>query len=1278
MILFADKMKRILFLLALSCACLFVTGHSACLYAQQTATREAAVNHWQLGMKAHSESDLQQAERFVLTAASAFRELGDQQAEADMLTWLAVLKLDSGDVAIANRVLVRARETYGSLMTRPGKFAAMPSIEQMDRISTAMSMHFEAGKYLNKGDFNNTVKLLEKILEAVIELNAKKYIGRLQFQVGRIYAAHLVDLTKALDFYDKAGKTYELLGDAQKISEIEAFINLAKAGLILSAVDRDVKDAEIHIKTALKTAERLSDSILLRESYYLLALMHFRIRDFNSYLAYADKRIAANRNPGNELDLFTVLLETSYAYEKIGRFSKAIEICNEAIDLAKQLNDEPKYRLAKGRLYLLKGSALIARNDKSVLNEAADNFLKALEIGEEYLDYEARRETYKLLAMLYFVTRDDEKAIEYHKKTLELSADDRQSQLDVLLPLVRLLIDRGEYDNALSYAHKSYELAETLRDVTRQMKSVLQLANIHNLMGRYTDAINYATKAVDLGQKNKDYEIEVDGNIEIGNIWDSLHNPMKSIEHYSNAFRILNKIANPERKDIRESILLIKFYSICKSYPITEMSDYMMKYLATSCVNIQLMAVEKYKERGNRRLEGEIYLRLAMYYCSLNDKEPANKYLKMAKDAILNQADKSNLHYIFSTMADINVCLGNSFEALNDYREGFRIIEESDNKSTLWRPTLAYKMSFGLTSLKLYEEAKKAAMNALVLIHEDDRVMKCKIHELLGLIHWRLNELELSQIHLMASLKLYEEIRAHISSLEERGSYSSSIKYDTSYSLLIDVLIKLGKYVEAFDMLERAKSRTFLDSLGSKLKFERITNRDLKEKEKILRMKKDSLSWQIVKIQSNDQPVRKEVRDALFRNLESVIREYADVVSMIKKDDPEIGSLISVAPLKMVEARALLDSETTLLGYSFGAEPDRVLIWVIDESGYNFMEVPIRNVESIIDKIIQFRNAISNLTEYKDLAHELYELLIRPVVPFIKTKRIVIIPRSALYYLPFQALLVNSNDEDEKPKAIRDKFLIEQYEILYVPSASVLKFVLEKRKPFTGRILAFGNPVLEEESLNLPHAETEVQRLDTIFPQTSSLFLRERATEKRAKELTTGYNAIHFATHGELKTDAPLLSSIRLAKDKEEDGRLEVQEIFNLDLQNASLVTLSACETALGRMMAGDELIGLTRGFIYAGAPSIVASLWKVNDESTAKFMELFYRNLKTYPKAQALRLAQIEMIRGKTGRGIVRGVGGITEGKKQKFVPVEKGIQTVDGSHPYFWAPFILIGDWQ
>jgi CHAT domain-containing protein len=178
--------------------------------------------------------------------------------------------------------------------------------------------------------------------------------------------------------------------------------------------------------------------------------------------------------------------------------------------------------------------------------------------------------------------------------------------------------------------------------------------------------------------------------------------------------------------------------------------------------------------------------------------------------------------------------------------------------------------------------------------------------------------------------------------------------------------------------------------------------------------------------------------------------------------------------------------------------------------------------------------------------------------------------------------------------------------------------------------------------------------------------------------LSPRYDVIHFATHAQLNEDDPLSSAVLLAKGGKEDGRLEVREIFGMDLK-ANLVVLSGCDTALGKLSTGDELVGLTRAFIYAGTPSVVASLWSVDDSSTAQLMSRFYRNLKTMSKAEALRQAQLELIRGEGRSDLIakRGVGGIGKlGETPEAQSPSEDPISVSTSHPYFWAPFILVGD--
>jgi CHAT domain-containing protein len=244
----------------------------------------------------------------------------------------------------------------------------------------------------------------------------------------------------------------------------------------------------------------------------------------------------------------------------------------------------------------------------------------------------------------------------------------------------------------------------------------------------------------------------------------------------------------------------------------------------------------------------------------------------------------------------------------------------------------------------------------------------------------------------------------------------------------------------------------------------------------------------------------------------------------------------------------------------------------------------------------------------------------------------VIVPDKILHYLAFQALT------DGK------RSLLEDYTISYSPSASVLKFALEKRKDAIDTLISFGDPKVEGLP-NLRYAAQEALSVSDLY--NAQAFIGDEATESELKAVAGSYSILHIAAHGEYNPVNPLFSALRLAADREADGRLEVHEVYQLNLEKTDLVVLSACETHLGQLRPGDEVIGLNRAFVYAGTPTVIASLWAVDDEATAQLMERFYIHLQNgLSKAQALRAAQKE----------------IRDNPKW--------------AHPYYWAAFILTGD--
>jgi CHAT domain-containing protein len=293
-------------------------------------------------------------------------------------------------------------------------------------------------------------------------------------------------------------------------------------------------------------------------------------------------------------------------------------------------------------------------------------------------------------------------------------------------------------------------------------------------------------------------------------------------------------------------------------------------------------------------------------------------------------------------------------------------------------------------------------------------------------------------------------------------------------------------------------------------------------------------------------------------------------------------------------------------------------------------------------------------------------------------QRLIIVPSGILHYLPFEALLTKG-EERALPTTTPAQlpYLLRDYAISYVPSAAVLASLRNRpaKSTVAKSFLAFADPVygdLTESPAGLTpsnlsdafgdqrpwrlgrliESRREVEQISAFFPKDQvSLLLREQASEENAK--TAGrfnqFRFVHFATHGLLNEEKPSHSGLILNLDgtpQSEDGLLQAYEIFNLKL-NADLVVLSGCETGLGKEVKGEGLVGLTHAFFYAGTPSLVVSLWKVQDRSTADLMVNLYREIgRTQTKSEALRQAKLKLIQ---------------QGRY---------------ADPYYWAPFVLTGD--
>jgi CHAT domain-containing protein len=496
------------------------------------------------------------------------------------------------------------------------------------------------------------------------------------------------------------------------------------------------------------------------------------------------------------------------------------------------------------------------------------------------------------------------------------------------------------------------------------------------------------------------------------------------------------------------------------------------------------------------------------------------------------------------------------------------------------------------------------------------------------------------------------------------------------YESIIQLLYKMRRSPEAFHYLERARARVMLDMLAEKnFSSKKKEENELLIEERKLRKRIEEISAETepVSLESPQESEEEEATEARgpevrISELERLQSQHRTVLERIEKLNAELASLVSINPSKASEIQDLLDPDTALLEYFVGFE-DRFVFVVTKEK---ILAVRL-NVDSkrLLQRIRDFRaRTVEGITldqlvkkTYERSVSELYDILIQPVEEEISGKKhLVIVPHGMLHYLPFQALLSK-----------RGKYLIESFTISYLPSASVLKYARVNNKGNRTELFAAGNPTTGLAPL--PAAEEEVRELSTLFEKRLVLTGKD-ATKTSVKGQSPRYDLLHFSTHGEMIESDPLRSNLRFAPSAGDDGKLTVNEIFDMEVR-ANMVTLSACETALvkgeeGDFPKGDDLVGLSRAFIHAGAPSVVASLWKVSDDSTVALMRAFYRNLRSMTKAEALQKAQLDLMKSSIRFHVERGSGGIT--RSADYQPD----MAIDCSHPFFWAPFILVGDWR
>jgi CHAT domain-containing protein len=578
--------------------------------------------------------------------------------------------------------------------------------------------------------------------------------------------------------------------------------------------------------------------------------------------------------------------------------------------------------------------------------------------------------------------------------------------------------------------------------------------------------------------------------------------------------------------------------------------------------------------------------------------------------------------------------LGYALEGLQRYPEALAAHTEALQLARLLPASEArFKVqpAINLAHVYLEQHDTAAARQALTGVEtpdlEKDRETLWYVHNLYGRLFEMEGDVASAAVRFRQAIAVIEDLRASVLTPELKQTFFR--KHRAPYENLVRVLQQLAQPGEALYIMEQMRARSLADQLHNVLITKGVTP-GLRQQEEELAAQRLRAYVQHNRARATTHEPETRAMTVVTSALQPAERTFQDVLQAA----PEYASLKGADPMRPEALEAYLDDDTLLVSYVLG---ERTAMVATLARGGRATIAPLsppdpRQIEAAVARLLD-QLSHPDQEGWRAASAQLYQMLISPVAREIQGhKRLLIIPSGLLYYLPFGVLA--------KPGS--GPLLVESHRIVVLPSATVLQFCRAKNRKErkTAVIFALGNisrPTFE----TLPGTLTEARAIAQTMPG-AQLLLEQQFTRAQVEKLSAHRDIVHFATHGFLDSHQPLQSGVATA-----DGTLAIADVFNLSL-DANLVTLSACQTGLGKLLRGDEVIGLTRAFMYAGTPSVLATLWSVADASTAQFMTLFYQALQQSgaDKGSAIQQAQLELMQAYP--------------------------------HPYYWAPFQLLGDWQ
>jgi CHAT domain-containing protein/lipopolysaccharide biosynthesis regulator YciM len=959
------------------------------------------------------------------------------------------------------------------------------------------------------------------------------------------------------------------------------------------------------------------------------------------------KEVAAlYKASGEKLGEAAAHLMLGFSYSQLDEKQNAVESLNKAIPLLEQTDDVS-----------LRANAFAGIG---MIHAAMGNYKKGVEFLEQALPHLQSLNNPRVLAgaltslgAIYGQLGERRRAIEYFDRALLANqpTGDRAAGAVIISAKAAFLSEMGDYQKALELYNQIRSLPPEFRSPTTEALTLIGMGVTYQALSEWQKAIEYFDRGLDFSRRTNDRTHETSALNRLGAVYFDLGERTRALNYFNQALSIAQAIKD---RQAEASILtnLARFYISVSELP--RALQYFDRALAIA------------RSLENIRDEAAGLCNIAHVYRSLNDTQKALEYYNQGLTVFRRLEDRNaeaetlqSIGYAYSLLHQGSEALAHLAEALKVRRSIGDRVGEATTLVTIGQ--VSYELGQKNEALSNFEQALPTALDI------KDRYLEAITLNSIGMVYDSLGENDKAfsyyykSLEIVRALEDYQGIASALSniglsyehkkdtgkalefylqSLEQREKNRASARLEEFktkiasrdievYTRAVLLDYSAGHPSQAFNLTERARARTFLDQLGNiRPDSNKTINTELVLQERLLQSEMISLESRLK--QESTRPLaslNSNLLSSLENQLSSKRREYEDLLTRLKVTNPEYASLTSVNTLTLSEVQNLIREDTTLLSYF--VTPDKTVAFVIGKDSFQAVEIAVKEAD-LKAAITWFRSFPSLRDPQPHSLEQLYSWLIAPVRQYIKSPVVGVIPHGVLHYLPFAALTDGKH------------YFGDDFTLFYLPSASVLPFIQNKSKPVGTQVLAVAQGRAQGLSA-LRYADAEAESVAGLF--NTKAMTTGSASKSDFLKRAGDYSILHIAAHARLNTSSPLFSRIILGNDKEGVDALEVREVYDLDLSKSSLAVLSGCNTQLGAHSKGDDIVGLNRAFIYAGAPTVIASLWTVDDESTSYLMRSFYTHLKQgIGKAEALRAAQSET--------------------RKKY------------SHPYYWASFVLSGD--